>query len=122
MRSWILPSILGVAILLLIFAIPFFWQWNYQARLLHAVGIGATREEYKKALATGTLGPGFLRPAMTYSRPINFHGMVYTIWAFPRWNLSGRLIGYGMYTELACRGYTKWWNRPDSRELDAEFY
>ena len=119
MRSWILPAIVGLALLLLIIALPLFWQWNYQARLLHAVGIGATREEYMKALAAGDLGPGFLRPTMTYSRPINFHGVVYTIFAFPRWDASGRLKGYGLFTELSCRGYSRWWYRPSTRELDS---
>ncbi len=119
MRLWNLPAILGLAILLLVVALPVFWQWDYQVRLLRAVPVGSTREQYKKALLAGDLGPGFLRPTMTYARPINFHGVVYTIFAYPRWDASAHLLGYGLSIELSWPGHSKWWHRPSVEELDA---
>jgi len=121
MRSWILPAILGLSILVLIVGTPIFWQWSYQIRLLDTVAVGATKQDYMKALLSGDLGQGIPRPGFSFVRPLNSHGVVYTIFALPHWDAGGRLTGYRTCAELSWPGHSTWFSRPDSRpEIDSE--
>jgi hypothetical protein len=119
MRSWILPTILGLTILLLVIALPIFWQWSYQARLLHAVPLGSTTTQYDAATLAGRLGPIKPWAGTPFWRPLNFDGVVYTIFAVPRWNSSGRLIGFSISAELAVRSHTWWPVPPDQNTVSA---
>jgi len=118
MRVWMLPAILCAAILSVVFTLPIFWQWDYRARLLRAVPLGSTHEQYNAALSGDKLGPGDLRTDITFSRPLNFHGFVYTIFSEPYWDIRGRLAGYNISARLSLRGHEFWLVQPDP-ELDS---
>ena len=119
MRQKSILTGMGLSVLLLFVLTPLIWQWGYQDRLTRVVRIGSTRDEYRMALQRGRLGDGMIRPAYTFWRPLQFHGFVYTIFAYPEWDLSGHLSGYGLYPKISVRGHAFWLVRkgPDFWDL-----
>ena len=93
-----------IMIALGIILLPFLCQFSYRERLISSVGIGSSKDEYLTALRSGRLGQGFPRPGYTFWRPVQFHGIVYTIWAYPMWDTNGHLSGYEMDPVISLRG------------------
>jgi len=113
-RLWI--GFFLIFIFLVILA-PFFLQWGYRTRLLHTVGIGSTRAEYINTLLAGKLGQGIPHPGYTFWRPIQFHGFIYTIDAFPTWDDTGHLSGYHLYSRVSLRGHVYYLSHPEGSPL-----
>ena len=105
MRPKFILTAICLILLSLFIGTPVFWQWSYRERLIHAVRIGSTRDDYMKALLHDQLGQGIPRPGFTFWRPFQSHGFVYTIVAYPEWDSSGHLAGYGLYPKISLRGH-----------------
>src|ERR1700744_5531439 len=101
MRLFKIVALLALALVATAIAVPAYWQWSYRARLLHAMPTGSSREDYSKALWAGHLGSNIPRLGYTFSRPLQFHGIVYTIYALPQWGPDERLIDYRMCPGLS---------------------
>jgi hypothetical protein len=97
----------GFLALLLCLAVvtPGALQMSYRQRLFGVVPLGSAQGDYQKALASGRLGQGYLRPGRTFWRPFDFHGYVYMIAAQPVWDASEHLSGYQFETFISLRGH-----------------
>ncbi len=103
---------IGILLLGLIFLQPVIWQWCYEERLLHVVGVGSTKKDYWRALQSNQLGNGFPKLGYTFHRPIEYHGSIYTIFAVPAWDDTGHLSGYKVFSELSIRGHAFYLSHP----------
>lgn len=101
--------LLGCLIMLaLVVATPLFWQWSYRNRLTHQIPVGSTRNDFQKALKEGRLGQSMPRLGYAFCKTFEFHGLIYTIVAYPVWDSTEHLAGYSLYPKISIRGHAFW--------------